>query len=536
MPEVTPFYFSPERITPSDAVLRVDLCVYAATAAGVVAAVTAARRGRSVALLNPSRHVGGMTTGGLSYTDLGNKNAIGGTARRFYQALGQHYGVDEEWCFEPHVAGRQLQAWLDQHDIPVHHECFIDRLDMDGQRIVRAVMLGGLTVEAQRYIDCSYEGDLLPRAGVTYHVGRESNDTYGETLNGVQLHDSHQFQQPVDPYRTPGSPGTPGKPGTPGSPAGGLLPHVSDAELAPTGSGDSLIQAYNFRMCVTDRPDLRVPFAAPNGYDPNRYELAGRWLQTIESEERLFSKFDKIRNGKVDLNNWGAFSTDHIGGNHDYPEAGYQRREAIFQDHVDYQRGLHHFMANDRRVPEVYRQRYATYGLAGDEFTDTGHWPHQLYVREARRLVGDAVMTELSCFRKTVCDDPVGMGAYQMDSHNCQRIVVDGQVKNEGDVQVPLPAPYPISYRSIVPRRGEAENLLVPVCVSASHIAFGSIRMEPVFMILAESAAIAADLSIDRGGPQQELPYDELRSELEAAGQVLDGDFTNRGPGNAGDL
>ena len=514
-----PCYFDPSAISASDRQITADVCVYAATAAGVVAAVTLARRGRSVVLLNPGRHVGGMTSGGLSYTDLGNKQAIGGSARRFYRELGDHYQTDEEWCFEPHVAQTLLQRWLEDHDIePIHH-CYVDRVETDGPAIRSATMLGGLTVRARRFIDCSYEGDLMARAGVAFRVGRESNAEFDETLNGVQLHDKHQFKKPVSPYRVADDP------------ASGLLPHVSDAELAPLGTGDALIQAYNFRVCVTDRPDLRVPFAAPDGYDADEFELVARWLQTA-TEREVFFKFDPIRQGKFDLNNQGAFSTDYVGGNHRYPGASYPERQQIFADHLRYQMGIHHFMAHDPRVPEGFRQRYATFGLPRDEFVDTGHWPHQLYVREARRLVGGITMTEHHCFGREGCDDAVGMGAYQMDSHNCQRLVVDGQVKNEGDVQVHLPAPYSISYRAIVPPAGSVENLLVPVCLSASHIAFGSIRMEPVFMILAESAAIAADLSIRDDSPLQELPYDALQQELLAADQVLDGQFENVGAGN----
>lgn len=517
-----PTYFDVSLIEESDLEYRVDICIYGGNAAGVIAAVTSAKRGKSVLLLNPASVLGGMTSGGLSYTDLGNADSIGGAARQFYKDAGRHYGDCLSWTSEPHVAKAVLESWIADHDVPVRHHAFIASVEQGASRLRAIRLLGGVRVEAHVFIDASYEGDLMARSGATYVTGREDNTRYGETLNGAQVHDTHQFDGRVDPYRQAGVP------------ASGPLPGVKLTGPPPGGRGDALIQAYNFRVCLTREDDNRVPFSKPAGYDPADYELAARWLRVTEID--VFAKFDAIRGEKTDTNNHGAVSTDHIGASQGWPEGTYQQREAIFQDHVRYQQGLHWFMASDPRVPRLIREHYAQWGLARDEFETTGHWPHQLYIREARRMVGESVVAEHHCRNRYAVDDPVGMGAYQMDSHNCQRCVRDGSVINEGDVQCPLDTPYPIPYRAIVPRRGECDNLLVPVCVSASHIAFGSIRMEPVFMILAESAAIAGTLALDNRCAVQSLSYDVLRAELEAAGQVLECRSINRGDGNPNTL
>jgi hypothetical protein len=324
-------------------------------------------------------------------------------------------------------------------------------------------------------------------------------------LNGVQMRDTHQFEADVDPYIIPGNPSS------------GLLPGINPGPPAPAGAGDDKVQAYNFRMCLTRAAD-RLPFPKPDGYDPLDYELLARYLQTGWSE--LFRKFDPVRGGKTDTNNHGAVSTDYIGGNWDFPAASWKRREEIFQAHVRWQQGLMWFLSNDERVPARWRSAMREWGLAADEFTDTGGWPYQLYIREARRMKNGRVITEHDCLGRACADDPVGLGAYAMDSHNCQRVVVDGFVRNEGDVQVCGFKPYPISYRALTPRHAEAENLLVPVCLAASHIAYGSIRMEPVFMILGQSAALAAHLALEQGCAVQDVPYAGLRRLLDESGQV----------------
>ena len=384
---------------------------------------------------------------------------------------------------------------------------------LDGE-IISISMLSGKTFEGKMFIDATYEGDLMAAAGVSYHVGREGNDVYGETWNGVQTgvyHHRHHFKvldEPIDPYWIPGDP------------ASGLLPRISPDSPGEKGKGDYRVQAYCFRVCMTDHPDNRVPFSKPEEYDSTQYELLVRVFDAGWRE--WFDKFDAIPNRKTDTNNHGPFSSDNIGMNYEYPEADYERRKEIVKEHEIYQKGLYWFVANDSRVPEEIRNRMQQWGLAKDEFTDNGNWPHQLYVREARRMIGEFVMTENELMKRTPTPESVGMGSYTIDSHNVQRYVdEEGHVQNEGDIGVGLPAPYEIAFGSLIPKKEECRNLLVPVCVSASHIAYGSIRMEPVFMILGQSAAVAACLAIDEAIPVQDIVYEKLKERLLERGQVL---------------
>ncbi len=518
----TSAYYSPAIVEPGLRRLSTDVCVYGANAAGVMAAVQVARSGRKVVLLNPSRHVGGMTTGGLSFTDLGDKSAIGGLAREFYRRTGAHYGKQEEWNFEPHVAGRVLNAFLGESGVAVMNGQYVEsvrRAESSGApRIAEMTTTGGAAVAAGYFMDCSYEGDLMARSGVSCVIGREANAEHGERFNGQQIRATHQFDSRIDPYIRPGDPQS------------GLLPGIDrDGRFVP-GSPDRRVQAYNFRVCLTRQPGLRVSFSKPDGFDRGDHELLVRLLASGWSN--VFAKFDRIQGGKTDTNNFGPVSTDYIGGSHAWPQASYAVREGIFQEHVRYQQGYHWFMGNDPSVPVQIRSAYAKWGLAADEFLGTAdHWPHQLYVREARRMVGEQVVTEHHCLGLTAVDDPIGLGAYQMDSHNCRRIVQDGRVLNEGDVEIGLSRPYGIGYRSIVPRKGECANLLVPVCLSATHIAWGSIRMEPVFMILAQSAAIAACSAIASGNiPVQDVQYGTIRPLLDECGQKLSTDGIGGAP------
>ncbi|HEY0969274.1 MAG TPA: FAD-dependent oxidoreductase [Opitutaceae bacterium] len=515
----SPRYYRPAQPVPADAPpLTADLCIYGANAAGIMAAVQARRLGLSVTLLEPSAEIGGLTSGGLSFTDLGNADAIGGLAREFYRRVGAHYGSEINFAFEPHVARKVLDGFLREAGVTAECGQYVAsaRCERDSEgapRIVELTTTSGLRVRAAYFIDCSYEGDLMAAAGASFTVGREARSTYNEVFNGQQIHASHQFAMRIDPYVKPGDPRS------------GLLPGIDTDDTFVPGSGDRRVQAYNFRVCMTKNPANRVPFPQPAGYRRNDYELLARVLAAGWSE--VFQKFDRIRGEKTDTNNHGPVSTDFIGQNWAWPTADYATREKLFQAHVTYQQGYHWFMANDPAVPAPFRSAYAEWGLAADEFTDTGHWPHQLYVREARRLVGHVVMTSAHCLSRETVDDVIGLGAYQMDSHNCRRLVHAGCVLNEGDVQVKLPKPYGISYRAIVPRAGECANLLVPVCASASHIAYGSIRMEPVFMTLAQSAVIAASVALQRNRcAVQTVPYLELKPRLEQARQVVSWDPT----------
>lgn len=521
-----------------------DVVVYGGTSSAVIAAVQAVKMGKSVVVVSPDRHLGGLTSGGLGWTDTGNKAVIGGLSRDFYHRVWKHYSREEAWrwqpkeefgnkgqgvpamdgehrtmwVFEPHVAEQTFEEIVTEFKIPVYRDEWLDRAKgvvKEGNRIISISTLSGNVYQGRMFIDATYEGDLMAAAGVSYHVGRESNSQYGETLNGVQTANAvhHQFDAFVDPYIVPGDPSS------------GLLPRIHEGGPGVDGEGDQRVQAYNYRVCLTQVPGNRVPFPKPDTYDPMQYELLGRYIDTGRRE--MYRKFDLIPNGKTDTNNHGAFSTDNIGMNYDYPEASYERRREILREHEDYQKGYFWYLANDPRVAEDVRAEMSQWGLAKDEFTDNGNWPHQIYVREARRMVSDFVVTELYLRRIKETPRPVGMGSYNMDSHNTQRYVARDEqgracARNEGDVEISPGGPYPIDYGAIIPKEAECANLLVPVCVSSSHISFGSIRMEPVFMILGQSAATAAALALDNGVSVQQLNYETLAARLLADGQVLE--------------
>ncbi len=477
----------------------VDVCVYGGTSAGVIAAYTAKKMGKSVVLVEPGRHLGGLSSGGLGFTDIGNKYAISGLALDFYRRIGQHYGKFEQWIFEPHVAEETFQEYIRSAGLNVLYSSRLKSVEKKGTAISFITIENAghpetatnRTIKAKVFIDCSYEGDLMAKAGVSYTVGRESNALYNETFNGVQMKNKHQFPDGIDPYKIKGQPES------------GLLWGISAAPAQAAGAGDKKVQAYNFRICLTNNPANQVAIEQPEGYDPVRYELL---LRLLEKEPQrpfdLIMKPDMMPNQKTDINNNGPFSTDMIGMNYDYPEAGYARRQEIQKAHELYNKGLLYFIGHDPRVPAYLRTEMLKWGYPKDEYTDNGNWSPQMYVREARRMRGDYIMTQANCQGKETVTDAVGMAAYTMDSHNCDRVVITAagvaMVKNEGDVQEGGFPPYPIAYRSIVPKANECTNLLVPVCLSASHIAYGSIRMEPVFMVLAQSAAVAASLAIDK--------------------------------------
>ncbi len=519
--------------SPADTTALYDVVIYGCTSAGMSAAIQTRRMEREVVVVCPDRHLGGLTAGGLGWTDSGRKEAIGGIARAYYSRIKAHYdredawrfqdraesahyeqASDVMWVFEPQVAEQTFEAFAAEYAIPVLRDEWLDRSDgvtKDGARIVSIRMLSGAEFAGRMFIDASYEGDLMAAAGISYTVGRESNSTYGELLNGVQTRNTvkHQFDRPVDPYVMPGDPES------------GLLPRIHGGSPGKEGEGDHRLQAYNYRMCLTNHPENRRPFPKPAGYDPREYELLARYLDLGWRE--VFAKFDPIPNRKTDTNNHGAFSTDNIGMNYDYPEASYERRQEILLEHTAYQQGLMWFLAYDERVPADVREAMSQWGLAKDEFVDNDNWPHQIYVREARRMVSDFVMTELHLRGIRPTPAPIGMGSYNMDSHNVQRYVDEnGFARNEGDIQVNPGGPYPISYGAIVPRASEAVNLLVPVALSSSHIAYGSIRMEPVFMILGQSAATAAVLAIENAVGVQDVRYERLRQRLLDDDQVLE--------------
>ena len=479
---------------------KYDVCVYGGTSAGVVAAYSAAQRGLDVVLVEPTEHIGGMTSGGLGFTDIGNKQVIAGVAKQFYRKVGEHYGRLEQWIFEPSVADSIMRAYIDHKNIVLMDNYRIRESHLDGTRICEIVLENSndpsktKTIKADYFIDCSYEGDLMARSGVEYTVGRESNEQYGETYNGVELMDKHQFPDGIDPYKEKGNPES------------GLLWGISPAKVAQDGTADNMVQAYNYRICLTDDPANMIPITRPADYDSTRYELLLRLFEVYPEKESLNDWFiwSRMPNHKTDINNRGGFSTDMIGMNHNYPEASYRERQEIIDAHTEYTKGLLYFYGHDERVPEILRKRMLLWGYPKDEYVKYGHWTPQLYIRESRRMVGEYVATQADCQGRATAEDGIGWAAYQMDSHNCQRIVInkDGKdmVKNEGNVEIGGGLPYPIAYRSITPKREQCTNLLVPVCMSASHIAYGSIRMEPVFMVLGQAAAVAASLAMEQEG------------------------------------
>lgn len=528
-------------ISYASSIHQADVVIYGGTSAAITSAVELKRSGKSVIIVSPDLHLGGLSSGGLGFTDTGNKSVIGGLAREFYQKVYDHYeqknawlwqtkesygnkgqgtpamdGANRTmWIFEPHVAESIMENWVKEYDLQVFREEYLDRssagLIKENGKIIRFKTLNGHTFEAKIFIDATYEGDLMAAAGVSYHVGREANSVYNEKWNGIQvgvLHHEHYFKTDISPYVIPGDKNS------------GLVFGVSAEHPGNYGEGDQRLQAYCFRMCLTNHPENRVAFPQPANYNPANYELL---LRVLNSGWRdTFRKFDPIPNKKTDTNNHGPFSTDFIGMNYDYPEATYERRKEIIEAHKEYQKGLFYFLANDSKVPEEVRSEMQQWGLAKDEFKDNDNWPHQLYIREARRMVGAYVMTEHDTFSEREINNPIGMGSYTLDSHNAQRYVKeDGFVQNEGDIGVHPKQPYKISYGSIVPKENECSNLLVPVCISSSHIAFGSIRMEPVFMILGQSAALAASIAIDENKTVQSVDYNKLEKKLVERKQVL---------------
>jgi FAD dependent oxidoreductase len=531
-------------------VFDADIVIFGGTSGGIAAAVQAQRMGKTVAICEWTQHLGGLTTGGLGATDIGNKAAIGGIARTFYEEVAAHYekpaawkweqpktsgalnagqergkdplvektGRATKWTFEPSVAMAIYRKWLAEAGVTVRLGERLKSVRKDGARIVEFTTESGNTYRGKMFIDASYEGDLMAQAGVSYHVGREANATYGETLNGVRAETPHhQFKVNVDPYVKPGDP------------TSGLLPFIQPGDGGKPGDGDRSVQAYNFRLCMTRTSANRVPWAEikPQDYSAQKYELLARYIEAHEMAGKPLAVKSLMNpvpmpNDKTDTNNNNAFSTDFIGANYDFPDGDYATRDRIWREHEDYIKGFLYFLSTSERVPQRLRDEMNTWGLARDEFAATGHFPSQMYVREARRMISDYVMTEADCRWQRKCDDPVGLGAYNMDSHNCQRLAQGGCARNEGDVQVGVAGPYPVSYRSIVPKAAQAENLVVPVALAATHIAYGSIRMEPVFMAMGQSAATAAAFAIDGKTTVQAVPYAKLRERLLADGQILD--------------
>lgn len=494
-----------------------DVVVYGATAGGIVAAISAAREGLQVAIVTPDAHLGGMVSGGLGWTDYGKKEVIGGYALEFFERVGRKYGRDVEWHFEPHVAEAVFEDWIKASGVRVFRQQRLREhrgVRRSGTVVAELIVDNGDSFAGRIFIDASYEGDLMAQSGVTYTWGREGTQAYGESLAGVRERTPlHQFRAAVSPFDA----------------AGRLLPEIMPRSNDAVGAADKRVQAYNFRLCMTKNPGNRVPWPKPSTYDPVRYELLARYLPALEATlERPLGindvmKADVLQNGKTDTNNNGAFSTDDIGGSYDYPDGSYAARARIRQAHVDYIQGFLYFLATDARVPAALAAEMNAWGLCADEFADADHWPYQLYVREARRMVGEYVMSQKDIQTELTKADAIGMGSYNSDSHNVQRRPTpDGRaVENEGDMQVPV-TPYQIPYRVMLPQRAEATNLLVPVCFSATHVAYSTLRMEPQYMIIGQAAGVAAKLAVARRVAVQRIDTEALRARLRAQRAVFE--------------
>ncbi len=518
-----------------------DIIIYGGTSAAITAAIQAYEMARSVILVSPDKHLGGLSSSGLGFTDTGNKEVIGGLARRFYQMIYNHYekpsswnwqnrsdygnkgqgnpAIDGEkrtmWIFEPHAAEEAFNLMLFNSKVWVFRDEWLDRQNgvvKENGSIISIKTLSGKMFVGKVFIDATYEGDLMAAAGIKYTVGREANSVYNEKWNGVQagvFQHGHYFKDKIDPYKIPGNPSS------------GLLPRISAEPVKENGTGDKKIQAYCYRLCLTQKPENKVPITKPEGYDSTQYELLARLSSARWNE--FFGKYDPIPNLKTDVNNHGPMSFDNIGMNWDYPEASYERRKEILLEHQRYQKGLLYFMATDKHIPDTVRLTMNKWGFAKDEFTDNSNWPYNIYVREARRMIGVYVMTENEVLGKKDVPRPIGMGSYAMDSHNVQRYVTsEGFVQNEGDIGVNPDKPYQIDLGAILPLKDQCKNLLVPVCVSSSHIAFGSIRMEPVFMILGQSAGTLASMAVSKKSTIYDIPYNELKARLIKDGQILE--------------
>jgi hypothetical protein len=501
--------------------INVDVCVYGGTSGGVIAAVQAARMGKSVALVAQNNHLGGMTTSGLGWTDIGHADNdsgdyIQGVAREFYNRVGQKYGLSgTQWHFEPHVAETVFDEMIQQAGVTVYPNQYLVSVVKSGTQIIAATMNNGNMFRAKEFIDASYPGDLLAKAGVSYTVGRESTNQYGESLNGVRPPNNDFTSYNVDPNVVPGNP------------ASGLIPLLQTNAPGIPGSADQKVQAYNFRLCLTTVATNKIPITAPPNYNPNQFELVARYAQAIVAAGgspslSTFLTVSKIPNNKTDINNAGALSTDYVGESAPYIEADAATREQIWTAHRNYEQGLLYFLATDLRLPSSVRTSMANYGFCKDEFADNGGWPYELYVREARRMVSDYVMTQSNVFNQVAVPDSIGLAGYFTDSHYLQRVVVSGHPRNEGDARGDITLPYPIAYRALVPKTNECSNLLVPWSLSASHTAFCSLRMEPVFMILGQAAGTAACFAIDEKTNVQSINMPKLQAQLVADHQAID--------------
>ncbi len=493
-----------------------DFIVYGSTPSGIMAAIAASRKGLKVAMLDKAPHVGGMMTGGLNYTDIGDTSTIGGLPLEFFKRVSNYYMLWAVWGFEPHVAELIFNEMLKETKIAVRMDARLREKDgvvRRGNRITQIVMENGERFSARLFADCTYDGDLMNFAGVANTWGREAAAEYGETLAGVQptLRPDLQFLTKVSPYDSNGK----------------LLPGISSQPKGRLGEGDKKVPAYNYRFCLSSDKNNQIPYPKPDGYDAYQYELLARYLPALENKlgrELWISDMflaQPLQNNKADFNNMGGFPSDYIGASWDYPTASYARRDEIIRELRNYDAGLLYFVTNDPRVPPSLQREMNRWGMAKDEFADTDHWPWRIYVREARRMIGEHVFTQHDAQENSTKADSIGVGSYQLDSHNVQRVVtIDGGVENEGDMYIEAD-PYELPYRSILPKRTDATNLLVPVCLSATHAAYGTIRQEPAYMILGQATGTAAAIAVHENLDVQDVQVAKLQARLLADKAIL---------------
>ena len=502
-------------------VIEKDVCVYGGSAGGVMAAVQVARMGKSVVLIESGRHVGGISIDGLGSSDINNhkfKNdvALGGLAKEFYARIGKAYQKSTPvYKFEPHVAESVFLDLIKENKIDYLLDSRLSEaqppaVSREGPRIKSIRLETGTKIRARVFIDATIEGDLLAAAGVSTIIGREANAKYGETRNGIRTSNTYrQFSVKVDPYIVPGDK------------TSGVIPTVQNEPLGTPGSADQRIQAYCFRMCLTKNEGNRIPFEKPESYDPKQYEI---YLRYMAAGGKVFTPVVNLPGAKTDLGSWHDLSANLYGMNHAYPGGNYAVRKKIFEQHLSFTQGLVYFLANDPQVPAETRKAWSLWGVCKDEFADNAGWPRQFYVRDARRMVSDYVITERNTVKKdqAAVADPVGVAYWPPDTHHVRRIIQNGACYNEGFVFGGDDwAPFSIAWRALIPKRGECINLITPTCPSSSHIAYGAIRLEWTYMVLGQSAGTAAVMALEKNIPVQDVNYDVLRKRLKADGQVL---------------
>lgn len=519
-------------LTSASFALDSDVVIYGGTPAGLAAGIVAAREGASVVVIEPTQWIGGMVTGGLSRSDVGKEQTIGGFPREFFTRAAASKEGTHMWYAEPKVNMAAFQAMLKEAGVKVVTAQGLKSITKEGARITSLTTADGTTYTGKMFIDAGYEGDLMAAAKVSYIVGRESRAQHGEPLAGyhpmpirprtVEVMESDcPSIGGTGPSYIHGTPASISGVDADGKPIFGVYP--ADKKLQP-GDADHRTQAYNFRICVTQRPDIFVPFPKPANYDPSRYELLLRLIKAFPGVRfgRLFH-IGSTSHGKYDLNAQGLFSTDYPGANFDYPDGDAATRARIWQDHIDFTQGMFWFLGHDERVPQSLREQALSWGLCKDEFADNNHWPYALYVREGRRMIGEYIMVQKDLQTDIFKEDGVGMGSFLIDCHIVQRILAeDGTVRDEGSFQDTPALPYQIPYRSLTPKRAECENLLVPVCLSASHIAYCSLRMEPVYMALGHASGLAAVQAMRASQSVQGIDVKALRQKLLEQKAVLE--------------